>query len=310
MEPLKEHDLAFKQAVLKPNVDKRGRPRIRPSKDLDATQLYLDECGRWPLLTPEEEVTFARQALRGVKSAQDRMHNSNLRLVVKIARRYINRGLPMLDLIQEGNLGLMRAVGKFDPERGFRFSTYATWWIRQTIERGIMNQTRTIRLPIHICKELYTYIRAERELKQVLDHEPTHEEIAAVAEVPVEDVVKMMAINERVTSVDTPLGPDSDRTLLDTLPDTSHKKPDQEIEESNFAKDLQAKLIDLPIKQQRVLHYRFICEMTLEETGEILELTRERIRQIQNIALKNLRNIYEKEGVTGYFQTRATTSVF
>lgn len=139
-------------------------------KDLDATQLYLNEIGYSPLLSPEEEVYYARQALRGVEAGRKRMIESNLRLVVKISRRYLNRGLSLLDLIEEGNLGLIRAVEKFDPERGFRFSTYATWWIRQTIERAIMNQTRTIRLPIHVVKELNVYLRAARELSQKLDH--------------------------------------------------------------------------------------------------------------------------------------------
>ena len=142
-------------------------------KAMDATQIYLGEIGFSPLLSAEEEVYFSRLALKGDQAARKRMIESNLRLVVKIARRYINRGLALLDLIEEGNLGLIRAVEKFDPERGFRFSTYATWWIRQTIERAIMNQTRTIRLPIHVVKELNIYLRAARELSQKLDHEPT-----------------------------------------------------------------------------------------------------------------------------------------
>ena len=146
-------------------------------KKMDATQLYLGEIGFSPLLTAEEEVFYSRRALKGDKAARRRMIESNLRLVVKIARRYSNRGLPLLDLVEEGNLGLIRAVEKFDPERGFRFSTYATWWIRQTIERAIMNQTRTIRLPIHVVKELNVYLRAARELAHKLDHEPTAEDI-------------------------------------------------------------------------------------------------------------------------------------
>lgn len=148
------------------------------TKSLDATQLYLGEIGFSPLLTAEEEVLYARRALRGDEAARKRMIESNLRLVVKISRRYSNRGLALLDLIEEGNLGLIRAVEKFDPERGFRFSTYATWWIRQTIERALMNQTRTIRLPIHVVKELNIYLRTARELSQKLDHEPTAEEIS------------------------------------------------------------------------------------------------------------------------------------
>ncbi|CAK8744269.1 RNA polymerase sigma factor RpoS [Sodalis praecaptivus] len=178
---------------------------------LDATQLYLGEIGYSPLLTAEEEVYFARRALRGDIASRRRMIESNLRLVVKIARRYSNRGLALLDLIEEGNLGLIRAVEKFDPERGFRFSTYATWWIRQTIERAIMNQTRTIRLPIHIVKELNVYLRTARELSHKLDHEPSAEEIAEQLDKPVEDVSRMLRLNERITSVDTQLGATSRR---------------------------------------------------------------------------------------------------
>lgn len=176
------------------------------TRALDATQLYLNEIGFSPLLTPEEEVHFARLAQKGDPAGRKRMIESNLRLVVKIARRYVNRGLSLLDLIEEGNLGLIRAVEKFDPERGFRFSTYATWWIRQTIERAIMNQTRTIRLPIHVVKELNVYLRAARELTHKLDHEPSPEEIANLLEKPVAEVKRMLGLNERVTSVNVSLG--------------------------------------------------------------------------------------------------------
>ena len=175
------------------------------SSSLDATQIYLSEIGFSPLLTAEEEVYFSRLALKGDERSRKRMIESNLRLVVKIARRYNNRGLPLLDLIEEGNLGLIRAVEKFDPERGFRFSTYATWWIRQTIERAIMNQTRTIRLPIHVVKELNIYLRTARELVQKLDHEPTAEDIALELDVPIESVSKMLRLNERIASVDSPV---------------------------------------------------------------------------------------------------------
>ncbi len=175
-------------------------------KSLDATQLYLNEIGYSPLLSADEEKYFSRLALKGDESGRRRMIESNLRLVVKISRRYINRGLTLLDLIEEGNLGLIRAVEKFDPERGFRFSTYATWWIRQTIERAIMNQTRTIRLPIHVVKELNVYLRAARELTQKLDHEPSAEEIANMLDKPTADVERLLRLNERVTSMDTPVG--------------------------------------------------------------------------------------------------------
>lgn len=158
----------------------KSLPKVQSKtlKKLDSIQLYLHQIGTTPLLTPEEELYFSRLALKGDRASRERMINSNLRLVVKIARRYINSSLSFLDLIEEGNIGLMRAVEKFDPEKGFRFSTYATWWIRQSIERGIMNQGRTIRLPVHVAKELNVYLRASRELSQTLDHKPTPKEIA------------------------------------------------------------------------------------------------------------------------------------
>ncbi|HRE53696.1 MAG TPA: sigma-70 family RNA polymerase sigma factor, partial [Candidatus Competibacter sp.] len=187
-------------------------------EELDATRMYLSEIGFSPLLTAQEEVYYARRVLQGDASARNRMVESNLRLVVKIARRYMNRGLSLLDLIEEGNLGLIHAVEKFDPERGFRFSTYATWWIRQTIERALMNQTRTIRLPIHIIKEINGYLRTARHLAQTLDHEPTAEDIAQALDRSVGDVKRMLQLNERVASVDTPIGKDEDRSLLDAIP--------------------------------------------------------------------------------------------
>ena len=206
------------------------------SKSLDATQLYLGEIGFSPLLTAEEEVLYARRALRGDEAARKRMIESNLRLVVKISRRYSNRGLALLDLIEEGNLGLIRAVEKFDPERGFRFSTYATWWIRQTIERALMNQTRTIRLPIHVVKELNIYLRTARELSQKLDHEPTAEEIASKLDKPVGDVSKMLRLNERVSSVDTPIGGDGEKALLDIIPDVNNSDPEVSTQDSDIKK--------------------------------------------------------------------------
>src|SRR5699024_2253730 len=198
-------------------------------QNLDATQIYLNEIGFSPLLTPEEEVYYGRLAQKGDPAGRARMIESNLRLVVKIARRYLNRGLALLDLIEEGNLGLIRAVEKFDPERCFRFSTYATWWIRQTIERALMNQTRTIRLPIHVVKELNIYLRAARELTQKLDHEATPEEIAEYLDKPVESVKKMMGLNERVSSVDYPMGGESDKPLIETLADDNEQGPESSL---------------------------------------------------------------------------------
>jgi RNA polymerase nonessential primary-like sigma factor len=289
-----------KAAAAKTAAAKTGTDRFQ--KTLDATQLYLNEIGFSPLLSPEEEVYYARMAMRGEEAGRKRMIESNLRLVVKIARRYVNRGLSLLDLIEEGNLGLIRAVEKFDPERGFRFSTYATWWIRQTIERAIMNQTRTIRLPIHVVKELNVYLRAARELTQKLDHAPTAEEIAELLDKPVADVKRMLGLNERVASVDTPLGIDSDKSLLDTIPDTHVSDPAEMLQNDDMRASIGDWLGELTEKQREVVARRFGLRgyetSTLEEVGREIGLTRERVRQIQVEALKRLRDILEKQGLS------------
>lgn len=272
------------------------------SKSLDATQLYLGEIGFSPLLTAQEEVFFARRALRGDEAARKRMIESNLRLVVKIARRYNNRGLALLDLIEEGNLGLIRAVEKFDPERGFRFSTYATWWIRQTIERAIMNQTRTIRLPIHVVKELNVYLRTARELAHALDHEPTAEEIAEKLDKPVEDVSKMLRLNERISSVDTPIGGDNDKALLDIIADEKNNGPEDTTQDDDMKNSIVQWLEELNGKQREVLARRFGLlgyeASTLEDVGREIGLTRERVRQIQVEALRRLRDVLSGQGLS------------
>ncbi len=272
------------------------------AKNLDATQLYLGEIGYAPLLSAEEEVYFARRALKGCEPSRKRMIVSNLRLVVKIARRYNNRGLALLDLIEEGNLGLIRAVEKFDPERGFRFSTYATWWIRQTIERAIMNQTRTIRLPIHVVKELNVYLRAARELAQKLDHEPTAEEIAEALEKPVDDVTKMLRLNERIASVDTPIGSENDKALLDIIADEKGSGPEEDLQDKDIKCSIVRWLEELNPKQREVLARRFGLmgyePSTLEDVGAEIGLTRERVRQIQVEALRRLRDMLGQQGLT------------
>ncbi|WP_299011461.1 RNA polymerase sigma factor RpoS [uncultured Shewanella sp.] len=271
-------------------------------KNLDATQLYLGEIGFSPLLSAEEEVYFSRKSLKGCEKSRNRMIESNLRLVVKIARRYNNRGLALLDLIEEGNLGLIRAVEKFDPERGFRFSTYATWWIRQTIERAIMNQTRTIRLPIHVVKELNVYLRTARELAHKLDHEPTAEEIAEKLDLSSSDVSRMLKLNERITSVDTPLGGESDKALLDVLADDDNVGPDYKVQDEDMSKSVVKWLNELNTKQREVLARRFGLlgyePSTLENVGKEIGLTRERVRQIQVEALKRLKDLLGAQGLS------------
>ncbi len=271
--------------------------------DRDATRLYLNEIGFSALLTPAEEVEFARRAQRGDEAARKRMIEANLRLVVKIARRYMNRGLALLDLIEEGNLGLIRAVEKFDPERGFRFSTYATWWIKQTIDRALMNQTRTIRLPIHVVKEINVYLRAARSLSQRLDREPTPEDVAQELNKPIDEVKRMLGLNERVASVDTPRTADSEKSLLDTIPDEQNPDPSILLQDEDIMRHIQLWLSQLNEKQRIVVERRFGLDgdevATLEQVGLEIGITRERVRQIQLEALKRLREILEREGFSG-----------
>lgn len=268
---------------------------------LDATQLYLKEIGYNPLLTAEEEVYYARLARKGDQRGRKRMIVSNLRLVVKIARRYINRGLSLLDLIEEGNLGLIHAVEKFDPEKGFRFSTYATWWIRQNIERGLMNQTRTIRLPVHVVKELNSYLRAERELMGKTNHDPSAEDIASLLDRPVKDVKRVMALQEKMSSTDAPVAADSERPLVDTLRDNTMLDPGEMFQNSELAHCIGNWLQELSEKQREVLSRRFglngYDSDTLENVGSEIGLTRERVRQIQIEALKSLKLIMGREGI-------------
>ena len=301
----KSGTLPPKQAagILKPPAAQPVVPHREPPETdahFDATRMYLSEIGFSPLLSAEEEVYYSRLAQKGDEAGRRRMIESNLRLVVKIARRYINRGLAFLDLIEEGNLGLIRAVEKFDPERGFRFSTYATWWIRQTIERGIMNQTRTIRLPIHVVKELNSYLQAARKLTQSLDHEPNAEEIAELLDKPLADVKRMLKLNERVTSVDIPVGRDSDKSVLDAIPDENNPDPSDLLQDEDVLTNLETWIAQLSSKQREVVERRFGLHgykiSTLEEVGNEIGVTRERVRQIQMDALKRLREILESEG--------------
>ena len=280
---------------------KPGRAAVgRKAAQSDATQIYLREIGFSPLLSADEEKYFGRLSLKGDEAARRRMIESNLRLVVKIARRYINRGLAFLDLIEEGNLGLIRAVEKFDPERGFRFSTYATWWIRQTIERAIMNQTRTIRLPVHVLKEINFYQRAAKILAQQLDHPPTTEEIADKLDVPIEDVKRMLGLEDRVASVDAPLDSDPERTLLDAIPDEKATDPAETLQNEKVLAHIDEWLGMLTEKQREVVERRFGLKgrdvSTLEQVGKDVGVTRERVRQIQVEALQRLRTLLESKG--------------
>ena len=271
------------------------------STTFDPTRMYLNEIGYTPLLTAEEEIKYARLALNNDETARKRMIESNLRLTVKIARYYLNRGLSFLDLIEEGNIGLMRAVEKFDPERGFRFSTYATWWIRQTIERAIMNQSRTIRLPVHVIKELNIYLRAAKELAKKADKPISPEEVAKMVDKPLEDVKQMLALNERVTSIDTPIGDNPNKSFIEIIADEQAIDPAKIHIDENLRETIDEWLSELNERQQEVIVRRFGLRgherSTLEEIGRAVELTRERVRQIQIDALSSLRNIMKKHGI-------------
>ena len=270
--------------------------------DADPVKLYLDEIGSTPLLTAAEEVIVARASLAGDEAARHRMINSNLRLVVMIAKRYTNRGLPLLDLIEEGNLGLMRAVEKFDPERGFRFSTYATWWIRQSVERALMNQGRTIRLPIHVQKDINTIVRCTRDLRSSLRREPSTSEIADVLDRDPGEVSKLLKLSEKVTSVDNQLSSDTERSLIDTVSSHLEDNPLSLVDGEKIEGCLEDWLDDLPDRQREILARRFGLmgyeASTLEAVGEEVGLTRERVRQIQIDALARLKRAALRDGLS------------
>lgn len=291
-EPIEKEKNQFKEII--------SRARSKP-KQFDPTQMYLNEIGFTSLLTAKDEIKLSKAAHKGDDPSRIRMIESNLRLVVKIARRYIGRGLAFLDLIEEGNLGLMHAVEKYDPNRGFRFSTYATWWIRQTIERAIMNQSRTIRLPIHVVKELNTYLRAARQLTQTLDHEPSSEEIAELVDKPIEEIQRMLELNKDVTSIDVPLSQETDKPLVEVIADETNQDPVNILLDADLLDQIDKWMSHLSEKQQEVLSRRYglrgFDRETLEEVGKAIGLTRERVRQIQFEALRELREILKTHGI-------------
>ena len=279
-------------------------PPLPPEVELlnDVTQHYLNEIGAKPLFTPEEEFEWACRARSGEFIARQKMIEHNLRLVVNIAKHYLNRGIPLLDLIEEGNLGLIHAIEKFDPQRGFRFSTYATWWIRQSIERAIMNQSRTIRLPVHVVKEINVILRALRHLELANGKETSVEQIAHLIGKPVDDVRRALTLNEHIASLDAPLEIDPNHTIADAIADDNSVDPEGLLQ-ANEVGNLVGNWVDqLPEKQRRVLERRYGLGgadiSTLEEVAAELSLTRERVRQIQIEALDQLRRVIKRGGVT------------
>ncbi|AUM00445.1 RNA polymerase sigma factor RpoS [Pseudothauera hydrothermalis] len=268
----------------------------------DVTQIYLNEIGANPLLTAQEEVALARRVRAGDFEARQIMIERNLRLVVNIAKHYLNRGIPLLDLVEEGNLGLMHALEKFDPERGFRFSTYATWWIRQNIERAIMNQSRTIRLPVHVVKELNQVLRAQRHVEAAGNGECSLEEIAQRLGRPAEEVRAILAVSEHTASLDAPLDIDPSLSIGESLADEQAEPPESRIHSGEIETLIREWIAMLNDKQRLVIRHRYgldDCElMTLEELAAQLGLTRERVRQIQLEALGQLRRILKRRGIS------------
>ncbi|WDZ94567.1 RNA polymerase sigma factor RpoS [Herbaspirillum sp. WKF16] len=269
----------------------------------DTTQHYLNKIGAKPLLTAAEELHFATLAKQGEFDARQKMIEHNLRLVVSIAKHYINRGVALLDLIEEGNLGLMRAIDKFEPERGFRFSTYATWWIRQSIERAIMNQARTVRLPVHMVRELNQILRAKYHLEaqQRDGRDATAEDIAHLVERPVEEVQDVLALSEHAASLDTPLDNDPQASLMDLLPSAVEEHPDTRAESHEMAILIREWLKSLSEKQRVVVARRFGLDnddpSTLEQLASEMGITRERVRQVQQEALVKLKRLLTSRGV-------------
>lgn len=280
------------------------KPEVRrPASGQDAERQYLSEIGASPLLTAEEEVCIARRIQEGDEPARQRMIESNLRLVVKIARRYLNRGLPLLDLIEEGNLGLIHAVKKYDPERGFRFSTYGTWWIRQAIERAIMNQVRPVRLPVHVIKGISRCLRAATWLREAIGEQPSFADIALELDLPVEEVERLMGLHDRSSVRRTAL--DEDPGRIESLKARHEVEPPQCAQKDTVNALVDHWILELGEKQRAVLERRFglhgYRRLTLEEIGDEFGVTRERVRQIQIGALENIRNMMKDQGISREF---------
>jgi RNA polymerase primary sigma factor len=269
----------------------------------DSVRLYLREIGKIPLLSSEEELDLAQRVVAGDKIAKDKMAEANMRLVVSIAKRYVGRGLDLLDLIQEGNTGLLRAVEKFDPDKGFKFSTYATWWIRQAITRAIADQARTIRIPVHMVETINKLLRTQRRLTQELNREPTNEEIAAAMEIEVDKVEHIMKIKQDISSLDASIRDDEEESVLaDFIEDEDTITPEQSATNQLLKEQVKGMLGALTEREQKILKLRFGLEdgkqHTLEEVGQEFSVTRERIRQIEAKALAKLRKHKDAKNCT------------
>lgn len=279
----------------------QDNPEINAEPSVDPTQLYLQEIGCVPLLSAQQEVDLARRARAGDGASRAKMIEANLRLVVKVARRYRNRGLPFLDLIEEGNLGLIHAVEKFDPEKGFRFSTYSIWWIRQSIERALMNQVRVVRLPVHVEKALISCRRAERQLRARKHRAPKSAEVAALVNKAVTEVQEVAVLDRKDLALDAPTSEHTGKTVSQSLAAHREREPEACFSYEEIQHNLARWLKSLPDKHQEVICRRFGLKGfdgdTLENVGKEIGLTRERVRQLQIEALKGLKSVMGAEGV-------------
>jgi RNA polymerase nonessential primary-like sigma factor len=282
------------------NIEANIKLELKHNKSKDPTDIYLREVGIAPLLTKEEEIYYSRLSKKGDIGARKKMIESNLRLVIKIARKYLKSGMAILDLIEEGNLGLMRAVEKFDPEKGFRFSTYSAWWIQQTIERAIMSQNRTIRLPVHVMKKLNSCLRTKHELGKKMSHEASSEEIGLKLSKSTKEIENTLCLNEKIISIDAPISDNINKSLLDTV-GNDLLDPAKIAYKHALKEAIYHWLAKLTLTQKSVVELRFGLKngepSTLEETGQEIGLTRERVRQLQSEALKSLKLIIEDQGI-------------
>lgn len=269
--------------------------RELPASDRNVMRTYMQEIGKTPLLSKEEEIALAARIKKGDKAARDHMISANLRLVVKIAHDYNNFGLPLLDLISEGNIGLVKAVERFDPSKGGKLSTYAAWWIKQSIKRALANQSKTIRLPVHLVDRIAKMRKITAELAEELDREPTDEEIAYMMDLPVNKVAHLKSVSVRPSSLDAPVGEDGDTTFGELVGDENESSPLDNLQEKSVSNDIKSVIGQLEDREAEIIHLRFGLDgnhpLTLEEVGERFDITRERVRQIQNIALHKMRRI-------------------
>lgn len=277
------------------DVDVIADVRELPSNDRNVMRTYMQEIGKTPLLTKEEEIELAERIKKGDKAARDHMISANLRLVVKIAHDYNNFGLPLLDLISEGNIGLVKAVERFDPSKGGKLSTYAAWWIKQSIKRALANQSKTIRLPVHLVDRIAKMRKITAQLAEELDREPTDEEIAYAMDMPVNKIAHLKSVSVRPSSLDAPVGEDGETTFGELVGDENEATPLENLQEKSMSNDIKSVIAQLEDREAEIIQLRFGLDgshpLTLEEVGEKFKITRERVRQIQNIAIHKMRRI-------------------